>query len=166
MATVGVKIRMILPRAVFDYGKVRQEIGHTMANKTAPELRKEFNKTTQSWDDKPNWKNEMYLGPNVMWVKVLTYSTQYRLVNAGARPHMIRPRRAKMLRFQTNFRAKSRPRVIGAFAGGKSGPYVSTLGVHHPGHEAREFDKEIAEQYAPTFVEDIQEAVTEGILHA
>lgn len=165
MATLGVKIKVILPKAVFNDAKVRQAIEHTMVQKTGPDLRNEFEKTATTWKDQPTWKTQMYRGVGVLWIKVLTYSTTYRLVNAGARPHIIRPRHKKVLRFQTQFRAKSRPRVIGSFAGGKSGPYVSSLGVHHPGHEAREFDKEIAEQYQDIFRKDVQEAISEGIVH-
>lgn len=165
MGSLGVKIKVILPKEVFNSEKVRQAIEHKMIRKTAPDLRTEFEKTVRTWKDQPTWKTETEFGVQILAVRVLTYSTTYRLVNAGARPHIIRPRHKKVLRFQTQFRAKSRPRVVGSFAGGKSGPYVSSLGVHHPGHEAREFDKEIAEQYQETFQKDVQEAISEGTVH-
>lgn len=165
MATIGVKIKVIIPKAVMDYGRVRDAIENTMATKTRSELRREFERTVRTWDHQPNWSSELYRGVRVMWVKVYTYSTQYRLVNAGAKPHIIRKRNAPLLRYQTGFRAKSRPRVVGSFAGGKYGSWRVANAVHHPGHEAREFDKEIAEEYQDTFRKDIQEAITEGILH-
>lgn len=166
MATLGIKIRVFVPKAVLDFGTVRNQIESTMIHKTGPEIRKEFHRTVQTWNEQPNWKTEMYRGVGVMWVKVFTYSTVYRLVNSGAGPHPIYPRRKKLLRFQRGFKAKTRPRLIGSFAGGKSGPYFSSRGVKHPGHEAREFDKTIAEEYQDTFARDIQDAVSKGIVHA
>lgn len=160
MAGIGVKIRVFVPKTVFNDAHAVQSIQHVMLQKTQPELRKEFEKTVRSWDNKPNWTFEHYFGVGILSVKVLTYSTQYRLVNTGAKPHPIRPRKARMLRFQNGYRAKSRPRLIGSFAGGKYGEFVTARAVHHPGFEAREFDKEIAEQYQDTFRKDIQDAIT------
>ena len=144
---------------------VSKAIQHTMVSKTGPELRREFDKTTSTWNDKPVFKTEQYSGTAVMWLKVFTYSEKYRLVNAGAKPHDLRPRKAKFLRFQTGFKAKTRSHFIGSNAGGKSGNYISTPAVHHPGFEAREFDQTIADEYADTFREDIQDAISQGIAH-
>lgn len=163
MATIGVKLRVFVPKTVFDDARAVRNIQHVMTSKTGPELRKEFEKTIKSWDDRPNFQMEHYFGVRVLWVKVYTYSTVYRLVNAGARPHEIRPRKARLLRFQSQFKPKSRPRLIGSFAGGKSGDYVSARSVHHPGFEAREFDQEISEQYQDTFRKDIQDAISDAL---
>jgi hypothetical protein len=165
MGKIGVKIRVFVPKEVMNVAAVNRAIQHTMITKTGPELRKEFDKTVTTWSDQPNFQTEHYFGQNVMWVKVLTYSKTYRLVNAGAKPHEIRPRRAKMLRFQNQYRAKSRPKLIRSFAGGKSGDYISTPVVKHPGFEARKFDETIAEEYTKTFHDDIQDAIKEGIIH-
>ncbi|RPJ20968.1 MAG: hypothetical protein EHM33_27290 [Chloroflexi bacterium] len=166
MATIGVKLRVFVPKEVMNLARVNQAIQHVMIQKTTRELKREFEKTVSTWDHKPNWTMEHYFGVRVLWVKVFTYSTQYRIVNAGAAPHLILPRRAKILRFQTKYKAKTRARLIGSFAGGKSGPYISTPAVYHPGFEARDFDITIAEEYAETFHDDIQEAIKDGIIHA
>jgi len=87
---------------------------------------------------------------------------QYALVNAGARPHVIRPRHARILKFQRGYRAATRPRVIGSHAAARYGPVVTAQAVHHPGFEAREFDETIAKEYAPRFREDMRRALDEG----
>lgn len=166
MATLGIKMRVFVPKSVFNDARMMGNIQHLMIQKTAPDLRREFEKTVRTWKDQPNFKTEHYSGVRVMWVKVYTYSTVYRLVNAGAAPHLIRPRRARMLRFQKNFRPKTRPRLIGSFAGGKFGDFISTPAVFHPGFEAREFDQTIAEEYQDTFAKDVQDVIKEGIVHA
>ena len=163
MPTVGIKMRVFVPKEIFNHARALKAIQHVMIQKTGPELRREFQKTVRTWNDKPNFKQEHYFGVQVLWVKVFTYSTVYRLVTTGADPHPIYPRRAKMLRFQTNFRPKTRARFIGSFAGGKSGPFISTPAVMHPGFEGRKFDTEIAEQYYDTFAEDVQEAINSAL---
>lgn len=163
MPTIGVKIRVFVPREVLDSARVVHNIEHTMVQKTQPDIRRELEKTVRTWDHKPSWSLDHFFGVRAMWVKVYTDNVQYRLVNSGARPHEIRPRRAKMLRFQTGFRPKTRPRLIGSFAGGKFGSYISTPVVHHPGHEAREFDAQIAEEYQDTFKKDVQDAIKDAL---
>lgn len=161
--TLKIKMRVFVPREVFNMPRAMKNIEHVMLQKTQPELSKEFEKTVRTWKDKPVFRREHYFGFHVAWVKVYTYSEKYRLVNAGAAPHTILPRRAKLLRFQTGYKAKTRARLIGSVAGGKSGRYISARAVHHPGFEAREFDDAIAEQYQETFRDDIQEAILKGI---
>lgn len=163
MSTIQIKMRVFVPKGILDSARVMANIKHTMIQNTMLDLRKEFAKTYSTWDHQPNFSQDEYWGTNVMWVKIFTYSIQYRLVNAGTAPHEIRPRRARMLRFQNGFRAKTRPRFIGSVAGGKFGNYVSRRAVHHPGFEAREFDSEIAESYFDTFAEDIQKAIKDAI---
>lgn len=60
-------------------------------------------------------------------------------LDEGTRPHVIRPRRAKRLRFQRGgFRAKT---SVGKFESGAgkpaSGPVIFSKGVRHPGTKAR-----------------------------
>ena len=168
MPTIGVKLRVFVPKTVFNMPRVQQEIQHVMLTKTRMDLRRELWRGCRSWKHQPNWQMPHYFGVRVMWVKVFTYSTQYRLVNAGTtkKDYPIVPRRKNMLRFQTQFRPKTRPRLLGSFVGGKFGPYISTLAVIHPGFEAREFDKTVAEEYQKNFTNDIQRAINEGIIHA
>lgn len=163
MPTINIKMRVFVPKEVLNDAKVIRNIQHVMSSKTAQDLKREFAKTYRSWDRQPNFVQDHYFGSRVLWIKVFTYSTQYRLVNAGARPHEIRPRRGGLLRFQTGFRPKSRPRVIGSSGGGKFGDFISARVVHHPGHEAREFDAQIAEEYQETFAEDVQDAIKDAL---
>lgn len=163
MATLGIKMRVFVPKQVLDDARVSGNIQHAMIQKTAPDLRREFDKTTHSWDDQPTFKTDHFFGVQELRLRVYTDATHYRIVNVGAKPHIIRPRRAKMLRFQKGFRAKSRPRLIGSFAGGKFGDYISTPAVNHPGFEAREFDKTIAEDYQDTFAKDVQDAIKDAL---
>lgn len=163
MPTIGIKMRVFVPKEVMDDARVIRNIQHTMIQKTVPDLRRYFHATVRTWSDKPNFPMDHYFGVRVHWVKVYTYSQKYNLVNAGARPHIIRPVRSRMLRFQTGYRAKTRARILNSFNGGKFGDYISTPIVHHPGFEAREFDKQIAEEYQDDFAKDIQDAITDAL---
>lgn len=165
MATIGIKMRVFVPKEVLNTARVFDNIQHTMIQKTIPDLKKEFQPTYRTWSQKnyPNFQGQSYFGVRVMWVKVFTYATTYRLVNAGAKPHIIQVRRSKLLRFQKGYARKTRPRILYSSVGGKFGDYISTPIVHHPGHEAREFDKEIAEQYQSTFEKDVQDAIKDAL---
>jgi len=70
----------------------------------------------------------------------------YFYVTRGTRPHIIVPKSAGALSFQTGYRAKTRVRVIGSRSGGSYGPRVTAKSVMHPGTDARDFDKEIAKR--------------------
>jgi hypothetical protein len=164
MPTLGIKMRVFAPKEVFDSSLAMRNIQHVMIQKTTRDLRREFEKTVRTWADKPNFPTQHYFGSSVLWVKVYTYSRHYCLVNAGAAPHMILPKKSRMLRFRTGYRAKSRARVVGSFAGGKFGNYISTEAVMHPGFEAREFDATIADEYQDTFVKDVQQAISDAAL--
>lgn len=69
----------------------------------------------------------------------------YGYVDQGTRPHVIVG--APVLRFQSGYKPKTAPRVIGSGGGGATGGIVYTRRVNHPGTEAREFSQTIAEKW-------------------
>lgn len=164
-ATLGVKIRVFVPKEVFKSEDFQRNMLHTMVHKTIPDLRAEFSKTYSTWSSQgyPNFTAHYYAGVRVLWVKVFTYSQKYRLVNAGAGPHVIRARKGRLLRFRVGYVKKTYPRILHSYIGGRYGAWIGSQMVNHPGFPAREFDQEIAEQYQDTFAQDVQDAITGAI---
>jgi hypothetical protein len=151
-----------VPEIILDSSSIRSEIKSKMRSKTGPEIRDEFEKTVEGWDNAPNFNVTVYDSVNSIITHVFPSgagTTQYERVNEGAPPHRITPRRRGMLRFQTGYRPATSPRVIGSRAKSRFGNFISTPSVNHPGFEARKFDETIAEAYADTFAEDMQEAI-------
>lgn len=159
-----ISITVTVPELVLNSGTVRAFIMGKMQNKTAPDLQRMFRKTTEGWRDPPNFLQKFKNSPSEVSVTVWPGQNTrggkvYSIVNEGSPAHRIVPRRAKMLRFQVGYTPSTRPRVLGSRAYSRFGETISSYGVNHPGFEARKFDATIAEQYADTFADDMQDAI-------
>ena len=135
------------------------------ARVTGNEMVLDFRETTRTWKHKPKFEVLTAVDPNVE-VLVGTDDAIYGYVNDGTKPHTIRPKRAKALRFQWggkgSYMAKTRPRVIGSQPGGPRGPQVALPFVHHPGTEARNFDATIEKKWTPRFKRLCEAAMRQG----
>lgn len=165
--SVKIQITVTVPEIVINSATVRNAIVNKMQRKTAPDLKRMFGLTVNGWQDKPaflqKFTNRTDFVSTQVWPGQNTKGGKtYRIVNEGSPAHRIRPRRAKLLRFQPGYRAGTRPRVLNSTSYSRFGNIVSARGVNHPGFEARDFDEEIAEQYGPTFAQDMQDAIHVG----
>lgn len=164
-----IEITVFAPRQVINVEAMRQAIIDKQNGETGPGIKQLFEQTTTGWRTPPDFSTRradtasqlgIWIGPTG------PNAPQYALVNAGAKPHPIFPRRAPRLRFWTGYTASTRPRVLRSQAYVRSGTYVSSAGVPmHPGFAAREFNKEIADQYRPRFAQEMNEAFAEGARH-
>lgn len=162
MADINIRITVTVPKEILNVNSIREKIAQAQRNHTGPELRREFGKTVSGWDSKPGFSQKQHVGSDAVSITVYPSGAGaniYELVNNGASPHIITPRQGGMLRFQTGYRAATRPRVISSRSKARFGRIISTPIVRHPGFEARAFDEEIAEQYAGTFADDMQDAI-------
>lgn len=162
----SIRITVTVPEVVLNSDFVRSQILQKMQHKTAPELRAEFRKTVEGWENKPDFSQKFHNGTDSVSTTVWPSGrnrAQYELVNEGSPSHTITPRRGGLLRFQTGYRPATRPRVIGSGSKQRFGNFISTPQVHHPGFEARAFDETIAEDYYDTFADDMQDAIKEAV---
>lgn len=160
---ISIRISVKIPELVIDSKLVRHMIELKMQTKTGPDLQKEFRKTVDGWSNPPPFNPHVYHG-NALATVVYTESERYAWVNNGTQAHRITPKGARgLLRFQPGYRAATRPGVIGSGRPSRFGEHVSSRGVFHPGVEARNFDQMIAEEYADTFVADIQDAISMAV---
>lgn len=159
---VEVSITVTVPKSLLNDAQVRAEIERTLKADTTRDLKAQFDKTVEGWLDKPSFSQRFTNRVDYLSVTVFASGPNadtYALVNAGAPAHTITPRRGGLLRFQPGYQAATRPRVIGSRAKRRSGAYIATMQVQHPGFEAREFDQVIAETVDPKFRKDIQDAI-------
>lgn len=105
----------------------------------------EYRKTVKTWDNKPVFKADL---PRIHGADIVfmfgTDNEIYAYVDFGTRPHLILPRRAPALAFQSGYTPKTARGVIGSTRGGSSGNRVFARAVYHPGTQARLFTKIIA----------------------
>lgn len=143
--------------------------------KTGTAIRKDFERTTRTWEHKPKFDTLVSLtgpGPVLM---VGTDDQVYRYVNDGTRPHLIMAgiytgkSEKKALAFQGTYTAKTVPGVLDAREGGGSGDTVLRAWVHHPGTEPRHFDEQIQGMWEAKFkrlMEDVLSQIPKETGHA
>lgn len=132
------------------------------AKSAASDIKGDFEKTTKYWRHKPVFEKVVQIGPNAVAVLVGTDDEIYGYVDGGTKPHVIRATRAKMLRFLSEYRAHTQPRVLESGRGGARGKAIYRKEVMHPGTEAREFDKLISEKWKDAFKRRMEQAMKEG----
>lgn len=125
-------------------------------------IKKDFEATTKTWNHKPSFTVDVSTKGQGPAVLVGTSDEIYTYVNEGTKPHAIFPRKAKVLRFQGGYKAKTSPGNIGSSAGGASGPTLFRPFVQHPGTKARKFDEVIAKKWQPLFKKEMQAAMAEA----
>jgi hypothetical protein len=130
-----------------------------VVRKAGRDIQKDFQVTTKTWKHKPKFEVITSLskpGPSVL---VGTNDAIYRYVDEGTRPHIIRPKKAKRLRFQGGYQAKTQIGVIGSSAGGASGSIIYSRGVKHPGTKARKFSQAIEKKWTKPFKSRMNDAM-------
>ena len=129
----------------------------------AKDIKRDFRATVRYWKHKPRLR--LMTDPGDWSPRgsvsglVGTDDAIYSYVDKGTRPHVIKPRRAKRLRFRTGYRAKTTPGVLISRRGGATGDVVFARKVNHPGTEARGFSEELQRQWSRRFKARIQRAM-------
>ncbi|MBA3867775.1 MAG: hypothetical protein H0X30_01325 [Anaerolineae bacterium] len=129
------------------------------AQKTADLTKRDLESTTRTWKHKP--KFAVVVGENAAAYVVFagTNDQIYRYVDEGTKPHDIKPKRSKFLRFSSGYTAKGKTGVIGSQPGGSSGDNVFSQGVHHPGFAGRHFTVLIAKRRQKTMEQEMSQAL-------
>lgn len=136
------------------------------------QIRKEFGKTTETWEHKPKFEQVVSLTSPGPVILVDTDDKIYQWVSAGTRvgkdPYPIiagywtGKSQAKALCFQSGYTAKTTPDVIGSGESSHSGDVIVRKAVMHPGVEPRNFDKIIQKEWEPKFKRLMEEAMREA----
>lgn len=131
--------------------------------KTAANVVKDYAEGVKTWDHKVKFRVRAKVNPKGgASIEVDTDDEIYAYVHEGTRPHVIKPKRAKALRFQSGHTAKTRPGVIKSGSGGSFGPTVFSRRVMHPGTKARRFSVPIRKKWQPLFARRMQRALEKG----
>lgn len=139
------RIEAIAPKDA-DASKVFNKHLKKAMDETAVEVKQDLQAVTQTWKHKPKFTVRVTTRGGRLGITISTDDVIFAYVNYGTKAHIIRPKRAKVLRFQSGYSAKTRPNFIGSKAGGAAGAWVSAQEVHHPGSAARGFDIAIAKR--------------------
>lgn len=131
---------------------LRKELGKA-AQEAGKILKRDHEKVVSMWNHKPKFGYVYKVSGNEISANVYAYGANKKIwfwVNDGTKPHIIRPKRSKYLKFRTGYKPRT---ARGGFGGpGKAdGPWVSAKEVKHPGIKAREFTKLIVSRARPRF---------------
>lgn len=162
-----VKMRAIKPRkfkATVFPEELRRE-GKSIAS----QMKKDFELTTRTWKHQVNFRTRVTVasnmtippkGKSLVRIFVGTNDEIYGYVSEGTKgPYPIVAKNAPMLVFRSGYTAKTIPGAVGSQPGGAFGPFVSKLEVMHPGIKAREFDKQIGDQWENEFQRRMKNAL-------
>lgn len=140
-----------------------EAIQDKMRTKTIPELKDLFSQTTDGWKNKPDFNSRQWSTANEIGSEVFVDGGAagdiYTLVSKGAPPHIILPKNRRFLRFQEGYSASTTPGLLRSVPNSRSGNFIKSTGVHHPGFEARNFPTTIKDEYGETFAHDMQDAI-------
>lgn len=134
-----------------------------MDSQVKPALIKSHNLIVADWKNKPIFQARKFISAERIAVTVFPTGPAaeiYGYVDQGTRPHLITPKNGPFLSFHTGYSPKTLAKPARTVGGGgtSSGPRVFAKVVHHPGSEAREFSKTIAEDILPDFKNIIEKA--------
>lgn len=141
----------------------RKQIEETMEKQVKQALIKSHEKIVADWEHKPKFQSRKYIRPDRIAENIFPTGPNakiWRFVDEGTRPHVIKAKNVPRLIFKTGYVSKTLARPARTVSGGGkyTGPTVSAVAVNHPGNEAREFTKTIAEDIKPEFKRVIENA--------
>ena len=167
---------MILAKAIrakrFDDAAFKNAMRHAL-ERVGRVAVKEFERTTATWEHKPEFKVSTHVTARLMppiSLEVWTEDKVYGYVSEGTRPHDIwagaytGKSNAKVLAFPSAFTPKTKPGSLQSGPGFKGGETVHVPYVHHPGTEARNFDALVTKEVQPKFKKEIEDALHEARL--
>lgn len=144
-------------KPIFDVPKFEALIAQATRT-TVDDIHADYAKTVKTWKHKPTFYatrrgTTWYIG---------TKDEIYGYVELGTRPHIIAPRNpgGRLHFFRNGFKPKTRPNYIDSYAGmaATKGETYAKI-VHHPGTEARNFSKKIAEKREKQFLKLCRDAI-------
>jgi hypothetical protein len=135
---MGAKMTVIVPPKL-DAKRLIRGLRNGMKN-ASENVIVDFMTTTKTWKHQPEFKATEVSAAE--WI-ISTDDSVWSMLDDGTKPHIIRPKRAKRLRFQWggqgSYKAKTRPGYLGSNKGRVSGPIVFRKQVRHPGTKPRKW---------------------------
>lgn len=140
--------------------KLRQSIRVSL-DAAARQVQKELEKTVETFETKIKFRSER---TSEYEREIYTTHKVYKWLDEGTKKHFIK-RKKKVFRFQANYKAKTKPKVIASSSGGANGPIVYTRKskIRHPGTKARKFTKIIKDKWQPRMIYFMQRAIDAGV---
>lgn len=126
----------------------------------ADSIRRDFDKTVSTWEKKPKFTvKRIRDASGAIIFEAGTDDEIYGYVTLGTKPHIIRAKNAPFLSFRYPSGAKTTPNLLTSKAGFLGDNWAKKQEVQHPGTEARNFHKIIAERFKQKVVDESNKAL-------
>lgn len=159
---IKIGFKAIVPKKPLWTGDVTAVLRGAVDKARKP-IEEDLNAVTETWNHKVKFKVRWNTAGNNIEMTITTNDKVFIYVNDGTRPHVIQPRTARRLVFQSGYTAKSTVGSLRSRRGGKSGPTVYAKLVHHPGNEARKFDELVAKKHKNLLQKEVDAAIKKAI---
>lgn len=155
-----VSIHAITPKNLMNSKEFKKAVTQPV-EKTAKLVKRDYESTARTWSSKNRPTFDVIVAEldGDYTITAGTDSLLYKWVDEGTKPHIIRPRRSKFLRFRVGGRAKTTPNVIGSGPGSRGDAWRTADFVLHPGTRARNFTKRIKERRQKTVEQEISQSI-------
>lgn len=153
-------MKVFVPKELLPHSKGLERALKNAARMGGEQVRADFVATTNTWKHKPKFeRKDIAVGS----VEVSTEDKIWVMLDAGTRPHIIVPKRAKALRFAWDgfgsYGAKTKPRWLSSRKGRSPKNIVFRKRVKHPGTEARQWVDTAAEKWSSEWPRTVQRAL-------
>ena len=177
MADTLFQITKRAPKASRQYKVVRDEV-RVGLKRVGDRVVKAYENVVKNWRGKPGFKAQIGSGEKVLFVRIRVTGKRRvidnwnRIDKTGARPHVIRPKRGKFLRFvwggygSYDAKTKAAPARFGGSGRVSNGRVVFLRKVNHPGFKPRKFSEAINKDALPVLERETRNAVRRGLRKA
>jgi len=154
------RIQVIIPKKLLPDGKAVARVLKNAARMAGEQLRSDFEATTNTWSKRPEFKREDI---GIGSVEVSTDNFIWNMLDAGTKPHIIVPKRAKLLRFAWDgfgsYGAKTKPNKLSSGSARYPKRIVFRRRVRHPGTAPRNWVETAYKKWEPKWAETVQRAL-------
>lgn len=177
MANTLFQITKRPPKASAQYKAVQNEV-RVGLRRVGDRTVKAYKQVVGNWQNKPDFEAQIGSGVKVLFVRIRVKGSRRviqnwnRIDKTGARPHIIRPKRAKFLRFVWGGYGSYAPKTNASparFGGsGKvaNGKVVFLRQVNHPGFKPRKFSEAINKSSRELMDKEVRNGVRRGLRRA
>jgi len=145
-------LKAIVPSSPIKYKAAFQDAFIKTFDECLNGMKADYKKTTEKWQiliafntSRPEVVNGGFSA------SVGTDNPIYGYVDLGTKPHIIRAKRAKYLRFRGGYSPRTQPNKLASGASSRSGSWVQKQVVHHPGNKPRNFSQIIQLKWQTEF---------------
>lgn len=156
----GITMKVIVPKELLPDGKAIERILRNSSRMAGEQVRADFGATTNTWSKKPKF-DRIDVSPGV--VEVSTENPIWIMLDAGTKPHIIVPRRAKILRFAWDGPGSYGAKTKVGWLSSRNAKYPKSIvyrkRVRHPGTAARQWVDTATKKWADEWPATVQKAL-------